>query len=129
MPRGIPYHDWWLYQLISGGGGHVHVDRARLIQYRQHGNNAMGAHAGWRASLLRLRQVMGRTYGGWIAANMAALHIAAPLLSAQNQAVLARIRAAPRGPARALCMWRAGLYRQSRAATAVFYLAATLGQI
>jgi len=128
-PKGIPYHDWWLYQLVTGAGGHVYVDTARLIQYRQHSQNAMGAHDGWRATLLRLWQVLDRTYGGWIAANMAALHKAAPLLTPQNQVMLTQIRATPRGPARALRMWREGLYRQSKSGSVVFYLAALLGRI
>lgn len=129
MPQGIPYHDWWLYLLISGAGGHVHVDRARMIHYRQHGSNAMGAHHGLRATLHRARQVLGRTYGGWVAANVAALAKAPCPLTPENRALLQALEAAPRGPARALALWRLGLHRQSRAASASFYVAAVLGRI
>lgn len=128
-PRDIPYHDWWLYQLISGAGGQIRVDDARMIHYRQHGANTMGANDGLRAALLRVGQVMGRTYGDWIAANTAALTRVAFLLTPENRAVLAAFRAAPRGPRRALAAWRLGLYRQSRAASASFYLAAALGRL
>jgi glycosyltransferase involved in cell wall biosynthesis len=129
VPDAVPYHDWWLYQLISGAGGQVRVDTARMIHYRQHGDNAMGAHEGWQATLERVGQVLGRTYGDWIARNTAALDRVADLLTPENRALLAAMRAVPPGPARARLLWRLGLYRQTRAATAAFYLAALLGRV
>ncbi|MEX0367154.1 MAG: glycosyltransferase, partial [Ruegeria sp.] len=67
VPEGVPYHDWWLYQLVTGAGGRVIVDDRPVLLYRQHGANAMGGHRGLRASLRRLGQLMGRTYGQWMA--------------------------------------------------------------
>ncbi len=29
VPAGIVYHDWWLYQLVSGAGGRLVLDAAR----------------------------------------------------------------------------------------------------
>ena len=129
VPRGIPYHDWWLYLLISGAGGHVHVDSARMVHYRQHDGNAMGANAGCGRALQRMRQVLGRTYGSWVARNAAALRAVSFLLTPENRALLEALESAPGGPGRALTLWRLGLYRQSRAASASFYLAAMLGRI
>lgn len=129
VPDGIPYHDWWLYQLISGAGGHIRVDRARMVHYRQHSTNTMGAHHGLSASVRRLGQVFGKTYGGWIRANTAALSRVAPLLTPQHQSCLRAFCAAPRGPRRALALRQLGLYRQSRATTAVLVLATALGRI
>lgn len=73
-PAGIVYHDWWLYQLISGAGG--------------------------------------------------------ALLTVGNRARLASLRAGlSRGPFGLPHLIRAGVHRQSRAGTALFYLAAALGRI
>jgi glycosyltransferase involved in cell wall biosynthesis len=129
MPDAIPYHDWWLYLLISGAGGQICIDEAPMIHYRQHGNNAMGAHAGLPASLRRARQVMGRTYGDWIAANTKSLSLVAPLLTPEHRALLDVFDTTRPGPPKAWALWRAGLYRQSRLASAAFYFAAALGRV
>jgi hypothetical protein len=128
-PADIPYHDWWLYLLVSGAGGYIHIDTARMIHYRQHSSNAIGAHEGVRATLRRARQVLGRTYGSWIAANTAALRAAAPLLTPEHRKVLCVFEDTKPGPVRARALWRAGLYRQSRFASLVFYLAVALGRV
>lgn len=131
MPRGIPYHDWWLYQLISGAGGRVIIDPTPVLYYRQHGSNAMGAHRGGLASLRRASQVLGRTYGCWIEANTAALDQVADLLTTQNRQVLKAFRTLPArsGPRRAWALHQLGLHRQTRLATASFVLAAGLGRV
>jgi glycosyltransferase involved in cell wall biosynthesis len=40
---GVPYHDWFAYQLVSGAGGVVKFDREAYILYRQHGASTIGA--------------------------------------------------------------------------------------
>lgn len=129
VPADIPYHDWWLYLLVSGAGGHIHVDDAPMIDYRQHTGNAMGAHEGLRATWSRARQVMGRTYGGWIASNTAALRTASPQLTPEHRALLELFEHTRPGPARARALWQAGLYRQTRLTSALFYLAVVLGRV
>lgn len=133
-PEAVPYHDWWLYQLVSGAGGEVVIDPARVLLYRQHDGNAMGAHRGLAARLVRARQVLGRTYAGWIAANLSALEAAdarGGVLTPENRDVIAALRAAPRrpGPGRALTFRRLGLHRQTGLTTASLYLAAALGRV
>ncbi|SEP08865.1 Glycosyltransferase involved in cell wall bisynthesis [Salinihabitans flavidus] len=129
-PAGIAYHDWWLYQLISGAGGAVLIDEARVLLYRQHAVNVLGAHRGARTRLRRLAMVFGGEYGRWIDAQSAALGQAGALLTAENRAILASLRAGlGRGPLGLPHLMRAGVHRQSRAGTALFYLAATLGRI
>lgn len=129
VPADIPYHDWWLYQLVTGAGGHVHIDDARTIDYRQHRQNVMGAHAGLRASLVRIGQVLGHSYGDWVATNMQALGRVRTLLTPENQSVLDAINGAPKGLLRAAALSRLGIYRQSRAGTASLYAAAALGRV
>lgn len=131
VPAGVPYHDWWLYQLVSGAGGEVVIDRARVLNYRQHRLNAMGAHRGLTPRLERARQVLGRTYAGWIATNLAALDRVGGLLTPENRALVAALCAAPPRPglARPLAFRRLGLHRQTRLTTASLYLAAALGRV
>lgn len=128
-PEGLPYHDWWLYQVVSGAGGRVVIDPEPVLYYRQHGSNVMGAHQGPRASLARLGLVFGRGYGAWLAANRRALLRLGGLLTAENRALLERLEAAPPGLARLAEMRRAGLRRQGGLGTGVLWLAAALGRI
>lgn len=130
VAHGVPYHDWWLYQLISGAGGDVVIDVEPVLYYRQHGANVMGAHRGLRAHINRIWRVMGRGYGDWIAANLTALARAQTLLSNENKEVLTLLRAQPRriGLARARAFARCRIWRQSRLATVLLYLALVLGR-
>lgn len=130
VPQGIPYHDWWLYQLISGAGGRVVIRPDAVLFYRQHGANAMGSHQGLRANLTRMAQVFGSTYGCWIAANTAALHAVQHLLTPAAHATLAALHKAPPrvGPERLRVVRRHGITRQGRAGTALLYLAVLLGR-
>lgn len=131
VPSGIPYHDWWLYQLISGAGGAVIIDPAYVLRYRQHGANAMGAHRGALSSLRRSAQLLDRTYGSWIAANTCALAQVGPLLTPQNRQLLDALRTLPHraGVARAQAFRQLGLHRQTPQATAALLLGAFLGRV
>lgn len=130
LPAGIAYHDWWLYQLISGAGGRVLIDEVQVLLYRQHTTNVLGAHRGWRARLDRLLMVFGGEYGRWIEANTAALEQAETVLTERNREILVNLCAGlGRGPLSLPYLMRAGVHRQTRAETALFYLAAALGRI
>ena len=131
IPASVAYHDWWLYQLISGVGGAVIIDDAEVLLYRQHGANAMGAHQGLQARAKRLRQLFDGTYGDWLADNIAALQAVAPMLNAQNRAILDSIAHQPRRPglARLRALQRAGVRRQAKAERWLFNLAALLGRL
>lgn len=131
VPHGVPYHDWWLYQVISGAGGTVIIDPEPALFYRQHGANAMGAHRGLLASLTRAGQVLGRNYGHWIDMNTAALSQISDLLTPENRAMLVAFRTLPAtlGPARARALARLGLHRQTPLTSAALYLAAALGRV
>ena len=131
VPDGIPYHDWWLYQLVSGAGGEIVIDREKVLYYRQHHANAMGAHRGLTPRLQRVRQVLGRTYASWLSANLAALERARDLLTPEHQTLLAALRDAPPHPGltRPLAFHQLGLHRQTRLTTASLYVAAALGRV
>ncbi len=128
---GLPAHDWWLYQLVTGAGGRVIWDDEPSLYYRQHRGNQIGANRGLRAGLRRGRALLAGGWGDWNAANIAALIGAAELLTAENRARLeefAHLRAC--GPAGRLAgLARLGLYRQTRVTQGAMWLAALLGRI
>lgn len=130
VPSGIAYHDWWLYQLISGAGGAVLIDDAQALMYRQHHINVLGAHRGWRARLKRLAMVLEGEYGRWIDGNVRALGRVEPFLTEENRAILANLRKGlGRGPFGLPHVLRSGAHLQTYSGTALFYLAVALARI
>lgn len=131
VPQGLPYHDWWLYQLVSGAGGTVVVRPQQVLLYRQHGHNAMGSHQGLRATATRAAQVFGQTYGGWITANTAALRAVSHLLSPAARTTLDALDKHPKriGTARARTFARYKIARQGRLGTMLMYLAVLTGRV
>ncbi len=128
----VVVHDWWAYQILTGAGGSVVHDDRPSLYYRQHGGNVIGANAGLRARLRRLRQVFDGTYAAWNRANLAALAASAARLTPQTRALLAGFAAARemRGPlARLAALRRLGLYRQTMAQDALLWLAAAAGRL
>lgn len=125
----VVWHDWWLYQLVTGVGGTVVIDREAVALYRQHDQATMGAHQGQRASLIRIKQLFGHRYGFWIRANMAALCSRSDLLDPDAYRLLTALRAARRGPQMAWKMMHAGVHRQGATTTTALYLATLLGRV
>ena len=129
-PVDVPFHDWWLYVLMMGAGGTVTVSAEVVLDYRQHGQNVLGAHRGPLAGLRRAALVLGPVYRGWQAQNRAALDRAHVHLTPQARALLTALDAAPpRGLARARALARLGITRDRALATAFLRLAAFLGRI
>lgn len=124
-------HDWWLYQLISGAGGVILRDPEPVLDYRQHGGNAIGANTGFTAQLHRWAMIMGRRYAGWNQQNLSALGASGARLTPEAQSVLSEYATACRAPlpARLAALRRSGVYRQSGVGTAALYLACLLGRI
>ncbi|HMO07148.1 MAG TPA: glycosyltransferase [Paracoccaceae bacterium] len=125
----VTLHDWWLYQLVTGAGGHVAFDDVPALLYRQHGTNVIGANLGLRARARRLRWMLDGTWARWNAANRAALVASAHRLTPEARATLAGFADLPglSGPlARLRALFRLGLYRQTTRASAALWLAAAL---
>lgn len=130
VPQGIAYHDWWIYQLLSGAGAECRLDALPVALYRQHGGNDIGAPAGLRAALTRAARVVGRDYGDWVAAHICALRQVQMLLTPEARALLAAVERAPRtGPARAAAFRKLGLARSTHPASAALWLAAAFGRV
>ena len=127
-PVGVAHHDWWLSLLVIAAGGRAVIDDATVLDYRQHGHNAVGAPGGAGALLRRGGMGLRGQYRGWFAANIAGLAAAGHLLDPPAQRLVDTLSRAPsRGPGRVAAFVSARLHRQRRAATLAILLAALCG--
>lgn len=106
-----PYHDWWLYQLVTGAGGKVFFDPRPALYYRQHKGNYLGAGKGISKRLQRLKSLFDGTYRGWLMAQAHALECSSDRLTAEARDQLALFLQALNGTARIRHPIR--VYRQS----------------
>lgn len=110
----VPVHDWWIYQLISGAGGHIMYDSRPCLHYRQHLHNEIGNASGVGPVVKRFRRMVHGDYKTWNSANLMALDNCRPLLSDHNKQALNEILdRRSRGFVRRVSLLRTpGLYRQ-----------------
>ncbi|MBZ8117985.1 glycosyltransferase [Roseovarius sp. LXJ103] len=131
LADGVFAHDWWLYLLITGAGGHIVADPARVLLYRQHGGNLIGAGHGVAAQMRRKRAVLRGAFRERVADNLAALHRCHVYLTPGARAQLRAFRTAhAAGLVRRI--WHLGQarpYRQNAIDSAGFWGAAILGKV
>jgi glycosyltransferase involved in cell wall biosynthesis len=123
---GIAFHDWWLYQLVTGAGGVCLLDPLPVTLYRQHGRNLFGAPGGLRAMRRRLRKLIAGDYATWVEAHRMAL-AASGLLTPEAQQIAAALHPARTGRAATIRACR--LRRDMRAGTLALHLAALIGRV
>jgi len=111
----IPSHDWWLYQVTSACGGHVHYDAYPSVRYRQHTQNVIGSNMGFAARMRRLRMLRQGRFRHWAQLNVAALARLRPRMNAENQHIFDLVCKARHRPLlqRAAMFVEAGVYRQT----------------
>ena len=127
---GVPFHDWWLYQLMTGIGARIHADPAPGLYYRQHAENLLGENRSRKARTRRSLMALNGDYAGWIDRNLAALTPEVPL-TPENRARIdgfARLRRRP-GPTAAAELKRLGIRRQSRSGTLAIQALAMTGRL
>lgn len=127
----VPFHDWWLYLLVTGAGGVVIHDPEPGLLYRQHGRNVLGQGEGMRAAMKVRRGVLEGSYAARITANLRALRRIEDRLTAENRHRLDAFETARQGGLlrRLGGMWRAGVYRQGIASGPGFWGAVCLGRV
>ena len=81
----VSMHDWWAYQIVSGVGGVVIYDEIPFINYRQHGNNLLGANTGFVSHIKRFTRLMRGEYKRVNHVNIRILQSKMRLLSLENQ--------------------------------------------
>jgi len=110
-----PFHDWWMYQAITGAGFGILHDQKPGVLYRQHGENLVGAPV--RHLRRRARCMADGTLVNWIDANAAAMYRIAPVLTAAAREQLLRFldwRSQSHTKGRA-ALTSLGIYRQTQA--------------
>lgn len=124
-------HDWWLYLLITGVGGHVFYDPEPHILYRQHDSNAIGAGEQFSRSIRNKGAVWRGAFADRVGRNIDAMQQIAAHLTPENQQCLSLFAQARQAslPRRLGLMHEAGLYRQGRLSGLTFWGAACLGKV
>lgn len=72
-PQRVPFHDWWVYIMVSGCGGTVFFDETPQILYRQHPSSSVGARRTLLARIARIKKVFRGELSDWYTANILAL--------------------------------------------------------
>lgn len=128
---GVPFHDWWIYQVMAGAGARLVIDPEPGLYYRQHGGNLMGANSGAAGALGRAGLILGGRFSDWIDRNLAALGAVEDLLTPEARATLAGFAAlrGRAGPGAVRGMARLGIRRQDAAARALLAAVAFAGRL
>lgn len=116
LRAGVPFHDWWVYQVLTGIGAEVFSETDPLVLYRQHGTNHLGHNSGvGRDRFKRAHMVARRLYADWLTANLTALREHQHMLTAESRLKLrALMRARGQGrQALIAALPRLGLHRQT----------------
>jgi glycosyltransferase involved in cell wall biosynthesis len=128
---GVPFHDWWLYLLVTGCGGEVRFDPVPRLSYRLHSENALGPWGGWRAWHHRSKLLADGTFGGWLDQNLEALSGVESQLGNSARVTLARFRAIrnAHGLRRSVELIRSGVFHQSALGYIGLLVAASFGRL
>jgi len=111
----VPSHDWWLYQVTSACGGHLHYDAYPSVRYRQHTENVIGSNMGFAARTHRLRMLRQGRFRHWADLSVMALARLRPKMSAENEQIFDLFCEARRRPLlqRVAMFAQTGVYRQT----------------
>lgn len=131
LPAGLRFHDWWLYQLIAGAGGHLGLDPRPVTLYRQHGHNVLGAAQGTRAAIHRLRHLIGGDWGNAMRDHARALQQLGGLMTPQARGLIDAFLDGfpPHGPARAAAFRQHGLARAAMRDGIALQICACFGRV
>lgn len=124
-------HDWWIYLLITGAGGHVFYDSHPEILYRQHNSNLIGANNHFFAKIARLKLLLNNRFKQWIDKNIAALNDKRSLLQLENIKILDNFVESRSTSIinRLVLLHKTGVYRQTLLGNIALFSAAILNKI
>ncbi|WP_306151162.1 glycosyltransferase [Roseovarius sp. MMSF_3281] len=131
IKAGVPYHDWWIYQVTTGMGAIIRQEPEPLVLYRQHRGNLLGHHGPVRGRLRRLGLIARRNYSDWITANTTALSEHPDLLTRENRRLLEGFMAARNQGGRTLAaaLPSLGVYRQTPMSDRLLLIMARSGRL
>jgi glycosyltransferase involved in cell wall biosynthesis len=127
----VPYHDWWVYLVVSACGGEVFFDTEPGLLYRQHHGNVLGANRALPAMLQRLRWMREGRVADWNNQNLAALMSQPQLLTVENRALLreySEIRGRY-GLSALRILRKTGIYRQDLGGSLAVFWATARGNL
>lgn len=127
----VASHDWWLYLLVSGAGGHVFYDPVPNILYRQHEGALIGGNNSVLAKLKRIQMIFKNRFQDWNTLNIIALNKANYLLVKNHRELLRlfEVMRFARFKDRFRLIEICGLYRQTRRGTLSLFFAALIRKI
>jgi glycosyltransferase involved in cell wall biosynthesis len=119
-PR-VPYHDWWLYLLVSAAGGVVFYDNRATVRYRQHDSNQIGINSNFQSYARRARSFMRSDFRCLLKIHLAELDKRLDRVSTQNRQTLNLFKKFLNSNfiSRVLKIKKLGLYRQNTLQTLV----------
>jgi glycosyltransferase involved in cell wall biosynthesis len=129
ISAGVPFHDWWVYQMVTGAGFDVIHDAKPGIFYRQHDSNLLGAHR--TRAFSRGGALLRRVFAHWLDRNLSVLDGLTPVLTSRSRQLLFDFidwRAQPLS-GRRTSPQALGVYRQSHAGDLVLGALARLGKL
>lgn len=108
-------HDWWLYLLVTGAGGHVFYDPTPMVLYRQHDGNLIGANHRFGAKLVRLKKILRGQFKQWNKKNVIALNTHQSVLKPENIKTLEKFTQIRKASLlkRLRNFYQTGIYRQT----------------
>lgn len=128
----IVIHDWWVYQIVTGGDGLIIFDREPCLMYRQHSNNMIGDNSGFFAAMRRIMMILSGELARWNRLNVVALAASSHRFTISNQKTLAAFTRAVNAPTllrRLHALWQSGAYRQSIQSNVALWLAALINRL
>lgn len=127
----IVSHDWWVYLLVAGAGGHVIFDREPTIRYRQHDTNLVGANTSLAANLFRIKMLFRNRFRTWNDTNTRALAPVQHLLTPENRNRFQSFLNARSGNviSRLYHLRKSGAYRQTLMGNLGLIIATVIGKI
>ena len=126
----VPFHDWWLYILVTGCGGHVYYDPVPSIMYRQHSSNIVGSNSTFTARLNRFTRLLRGQLANWNSLHITSLNKINLLMTADSRNVIEALRLAQEKSLimRLFCFLKSGIHRQSLHGQIALTLAVILGK-
>lgn len=119
----VPFHDWWVLQVVSGVGGKIICDPQPSVLYRQHSQNVVGHAVGLVKKQSNVKAIVRNVYGANVFRNARCLEESKLVLTAENQRILAALGAVMRNRFRAFTLPAKGVRRRGVFATVVMCIA------
>lgn len=127
----IPAHDWLAYLVVSAAGGAIVYDALPSLNYRQHEFNLIGANAGVKAKLSRLRKIFSGRFEKWNTQNIILLETMLSHFTKENaESFELFVKGRTLGFFnRVLLIKRSGVYRQTLAGNISLWVAAAFKKL